>query len=134
MSEKRRFLDSNIILYLLSGNEYKALCSEQLLEQGGVISVQVLNEVTNVMRRKLAFEWREIDDFMGTCETLLEVRPLTLATHHLGRQLARRYHFSLYDSMIMASAIESGCDRLFTEDLQPGQVISKTLTILNPYA
>lgn len=49
----RQFFDSNVVLYLLSDNETKANCCEEIIEQGGVISVQVLNECVNVMLKKL---------------------------------------------------------------------------------
>ena len=55
------FFDSNVILYLLSGDSSKADRAEALLNKGGIISVQVLNEVTSVCLRKLKMSWEEID-------------------------------------------------------------------------
>ena len=134
MKGKKDFLDSNIILYLLSSDQRKADISERLVEGGGVISVQVLNEVANVMRRKLVCDWREITDVLQTCESLLEVVSLTLSTHRSACRIAARYGFSFYDAVIVSSAMESGCHRLWTEDLQDGHKLDDGLVIRNPYA
>jgi len=48
-------------------------------------------------------------------------------------ELCLRYNFSYWDSQIIASALESGCNILFTEDMQHGQVIEGILTIKNPF-
>ncbi len=133
MNGERRFLDSNIILYLLSSDHRKAATAETLMDRGGVISVQVLNEVASVMRRKSDCDWPEIVDVLQACEALLEVVPLDLASHRTARRVAMRYGFSVYDAMIVASALESGCHYLITEDLQGGQVIADQLTIMDPF-
>lgn len=47
--------------------------------------------------------------------------------------LAERYGYSHYDSLILATALMIGCDTLYTEDMQHGQVINQQLTLLNPF-
>ena len=117
--------DSNVVLYLLSAEEAKAETAARLLSQKGVVSVQVLNEVINVMRRKWQMAWEEIDDF-------LHALMLTLSVHQLGLNLARRHYFSIYDAMIVAAAIESGCRVLYSEDMPHGFTVGR-LHIINPF-
>jgi predicted nucleic acid-binding protein len=127
------FVDSNVVLYLASANTHKAQISDELLRSGCIISVQVLNEVTNVLRRKYRFSWDDLRIFLAMIRNACEVQPILVETHHLGLNVAERYGFSIYDSMIVASAMQSGCEILFSEDLQHGQVIDGILIIKNPY-
>lgn len=127
------FVDTNVLLYLLSGDTAKAGRAEAVLAAGVVISVQVLNEFANVARRRLGFDWDEVDESLSTIRRVADVRPLTIDTHHRGLALAARYRFSIYDSMIVAAALLAGCDRLLSEDLQSGQRLDGRLTVLNPF-
>jgi predicted nucleic acid-binding protein len=56
-----------------------------------------------------------------------------LQGHQGGLAVAERYRFSFSDALIVAAALESGCTTLFSEDLQDGQVIDRTLTVRNPF-
>ena len=134
MSADKTFFDTNVILYLFSADTAKAGRAEELLASGGQISVQVLNELASVARRKLGFSWHEVIDVTTQLQHLCPVVPLTVETHACGLQTAERYGMSVYDGMIVASALLSGCTTLFTEDLQDGQVIDGQLTIRNPFA
>ena len=134
MPAAEAFFDSNIVLYLLSADAAKADAAEALLMAGGAVSVQVLNETTHVMRRKLAMPWHAIEAVQEAVRAQCRVEPLTVETHDLGRHLAQRYGLSVYDALIVAAALEAGCDTLLSEDLQHGQVVDKVLTIRNPFA
>jgi predicted nucleic acid-binding protein len=127
------FYDTNILVYLASGDPVKAEAAERAIALGGTISVQVLNEFTHVARRKLGFSWEEVHSFLATIRAVLSVVPLTTAIHDEGLRLAERYQLPLYDAMIVAAAFSSGCDVLFTEDLQRGMRIGG-LSVINPLA
>ncbi len=127
------FLDTNVLLYLLSGDEAKANRAEELIAAGGVISVQVLNEFTSVASRKLGMSWAEIREVLETVRSICRIEPISLQTHGRGLAVAERYGFSVYDSMILASALLADCTMLFTEDLQDGQRIDGRLTVRNPF-
>jgi predicted nucleic acid-binding protein len=129
----KAFLDSNVVLYLLSADAIKADRAEQLLSEGGVISVQVLNEVTNVMRRKLAMSWSETNDVLATIRSMCATEPLTTETHDTGRRLGERYGLSVYDSMIAAAALLAECNVLYSEDMHHGLVIDAQLRLINPF-
>ena len=134
MSAAKRFFDTNLLLYLFSTSPDKADAVEELLAEGGSASVQVLNEFAAVARRKMKMSYAEISESLETLTSVLQVMPLTLDTHRRGLDIAVRYGFSVYDSMIVASALEAGCEQLLTEDLQHSQRIGESLRIVNPFA
>jgi len=128
------FLDTNVLLYIASADAAKADRAEAVLAQGGAISVQVLNELTNVCRRKMRLSWLETHAFLDMLRALLAVHPLTVQTHETGLALAERYGFSIYDAMIVAAAMQAGCDSLLSEDMQHGMALDGGLRIVNPFA
>lgn len=133
MPGSRLFFDANVLLYLASGDEQKAKIAEELLLGGGTISVQVLNEIANVSRRKMRRSWLQTHDFLRPIRSLLKVVPVTIAVHESGLSLAERYNFSVYDAMIVAAALDSNCDFLLSEDMQHGMRVDDRLRIENPF-
>ncbi|HEX5321864.1 MAG TPA: PIN domain-containing protein [Stellaceae bacterium] len=127
------FFDSNVVLYIASGEANKADRAEQLLRGGGTISVQVLNETANVARRKMELNWLQLRSFLSRIRGLATVMPLTVETHEMGLALAERHGFSTYDAMIVASALQADCDVLWSEDLHHGLMIDNRLQVLNPF-
>lgn len=127
------FFDTNTLLYLVSSDRAKAERAEELVAQGGVISVQVLNEFANVARRKMGLAWAEMRTILDTLRGLLHVRALTLEVHSSGLALAERHRLSIYDAMIVASALDAGSKTLWSEDMHHGLVVGGGLTILNPF-
>lgn len=126
------FIDSNVILYLLSGNPAKADRAEAILEAGGIVSVQVLNEVVSVCRRKLAMDWSEIDALLQAVKAACEVVPLTVASHEAAVEIAKRYRLSFYDAHICSAAVLSGAEIVLSEDMQDGMTMDRVL-IRNPF-
>lgn len=129
----RIFVDTNILVYALLDESPKQRAALDLLQSGCVISTQVLNEFTNVARKKAKLEWQEIQDLSNAIQSLAETVPLDVVTHNRALTIAQTYGFSFYDSLIVAAAQKSGCNFLFTEDMQHGQKI-ETLMISNPFA
>lgn len=127
------FIDSNVLLYLLSADPAKANRAEEVMRAGGVINVQVLNEIANVMRRKLSMSWREIDDVLALIRAICPAEPLTVGIHDHGRLVAERYGLNVYDAMIVAAALIRGCKTLYSEDMQDGLLIDSQLRIRNPF-
>ena len=126
------FVDSNIILHLLSGDAAKADRAQTILEAGCVISVQVLNEVTSVCLRKLKMMWQEVDALLLAVKAACQVQPLTIASHEKAVEVAKRFKLSFYDANIVASALESGAPILLSEDMQSGMLIDGLL-IQDPF-
>jgi predicted nucleic acid-binding protein len=127
------FIDSNVILYLLSADAAKADRAEAMLNKGGIISVQVLNEVTSVCQRKLKMSWEEIDAVLLAVKSACDVVSLTVESHEKAVQIAKRYPLSFYDAHICAAAILSDAKTLLSEDMQSGMKIDGLL-VKNPFA
>jgi predicted nucleic acid-binding protein len=127
------FFDTSVLAYIASRDEKKADQAEAAIAAGGVISVQILNELTNVARRKMQMSWAETHTLLKTLRELFAVRPLTLDVHESGLTLAERYNFSTYDAMVVASALHAGCAILWSEDMQHGMKLKEGLRILNPF-
>lgn len=127
------FFDTNVLLYLVSEDSLKADQAEHCLANGGAISIQVLNEIANVSRRKMHRSGDQTRALLTTIRALLEVHPLTIEVHETGLGLAERYGISIYDAMIVASALHADCEVLWSEDMQHGMVIEGRLRIVNPF-
>ncbi len=127
------FFDTCVLVYALVQNDSKRDAARQLLATGGVISVQVLNEFVAVARRKFKMSYLDIARLVhATGEICSLPLPLTLRTHSSALNLAERYDFNFYDCLIVASAVESGCRTLYTEDMQHNQQI-ENLQVINPF-
>ncbi len=132
------FLDTTIVIYMFDETDAtKRHRAEELvrtsLETGtGCISYQVVQEALNVVNRRLGFSADDtrtlLDNVLGPLWTVHPSKDLYL--RGLGVQAV--FGFSFYDSMIVAAALESGCARLYTEDLQHGQKIG-ALTVEDPF-
>jgi predicted nucleic acid-binding protein len=131
----KAFFDTNVVVYALAEGDSRTARAEELLDAGGVVSVQVLNEFVSVARRKMSMSWSEIADAVGAivalCPSPVEI---TLATHEAARRIAENYGYSIYDALVIAAAIEGECKTLFSEDLRNGQTIDGRITIRNPFA
>jgi predicted nucleic acid-binding protein len=126
------FFDTNILVYAQQAGR-KADQARALFAAGGKLSVQVLNEFAAVSRRKQGKDWHEIAQAIA--DVLVLVDPplqLTLELHIAARSLAEDHRLSFYDALIVAAAIEAGCDILSSEDKQHGRAIGG-LTIQNPF-
>jgi predicted nucleic acid-binding protein len=127
------FIDTNVLIYIASHDPVKADRAEQVVKAGGKISVQVLNELSNICRRKMGMSWQEARTFLSMVRDLLPVTDLTIETHDTGLRLAERCNISLFDAMIAASALLADCDRLWSEDMQDGLLIEGRLQVINPF-
>lgn len=133
MSAHERFFDTNVLLYMLSADESKAGRAEEELAAGGIISVQVLNEFASVASRKLKMSLAEIREFLTAIRAVCNVTPISEETHDKGLEIAEKYGLSIYDAMIVASALLSGCETVLSKDMQDGQILEGKLKIRNPF-
>ncbi len=133
MNAKKIFFDTNILLYLLSSDSKKADWVSSNLQQSNVISVQVLNEFTSASLRKIKISHAELDEFLDLFTSIFSVMKLDMETFNTGLMISRQYGYQHYDSMIIAAALEAGCERLYSEDMQHRQIINKKLQIVNPF-
>ncbi|MCU6455820.1 PIN domain-containing protein [Sphingomonas sp. A2-49] len=130
----RTFFDSNILVYAFTPGSRSEI-AYALLNRGGVVSTQSLNELANVLRRKQKQDWlavhNAIQAVIDRCPTIVA---LTMQVQQLGLRMAERYRLSIYDGMIVAAALTAECDILYSEDMHDGLVIDGRLTVVNPFA
>jgi predicted nucleic acid-binding protein len=128
------FFDTNVFVYAVVQDDPRSQRAEELIAEGGTISVQVLNEFVDVVRRKAKMSWNEVrfavDNIKALCPDPL---PVTLDTHGEALAIAEKYGYRIYDGLIVASALEARCTILYSEDMQDGHVIDHRLTIRNPF-
>jgi predicted nucleic acid-binding protein len=128
------FLDTNVLIYAFAAGDRRSLRATELLADGGVIGIQVLNEFTSVARRKLIWQWDDIEAALAVVEELLGApRPLTSAIHARALMLAREHALSFYDALIVAAACDAGCRVLLSENFQHGRAFGP-VRIQNPFA
>ena len=128
------FFDTNVFVYAVVQDDPRSRKAEDLIAEGGTVSVQVLNEFADVARRKAKMPWDEvrfaIENIKALCPDPL---PITLDTHREALTIAEKYGYRIYDALIVASALEARCTILYSEDMQDGQIIEKRLTVRNPF-
>lgn len=132
----RVFLDSNVLIYLYSEDEpaKAALALKSAQEPDAWISTQVLNEVSNVLRRKQQQAYWDILNVIHELQRNFQITTVTSQTIEQALLLGERYGYSYFDSLMLASALEQGCNVLYSEDLQHGQILEGGLRIIDPFA
>jgi predicted nucleic acid-binding protein len=134
------FFDTNIFIYLFDDTDPdKQATAERLItlaisENKGCISFQVVQETLHILTRKFARTVPPevaIEILQHSLLPLWQVQP-SVALYTRAINLQDRYQYSFYDSLIIAAALEAGCTRLYSEDMQHGQTI-EGLTLFNPF-
>jgi predicted nucleic acid-binding protein len=127
-------LDTNILVYCHSNNEPdKQKTAMSLVATFPIISTQVLSEYINVIKRRLRLPKDEIMDICLQNIEMCILHPVRLDTLKYARFLLDRYNFQLFDSIIVASAIEANCNLLYSEDLHHGLLVENRMKIINPF-
>ncbi len=134
------FIDTNILVYAndLNAGRRHQIANDVMqacwTEGKGRLSIQVLNEFFVTVTRKLS-PGMAPEKAWEQCVLLCAWNPIGLDVQVMeeGWRVHRRYQFSWWDSLIIAAALLSRCEVLYSEDLAAGQVI-EGLRILNPFA
>jgi predicted nucleic acid-binding protein len=134
MTSKNIALDTNVLIYLHDNSSpNKRAIAKDLLAENPFIPSQVISEYLNTTRRLLQLSKDELlvqtSNLFIDC-TIIPVLPNTLL---LAATLVKKYHFQLFDAVIVAAAKESNCAVLYSEDMQHGLMVEKGLTIINPF-
>lgn len=127
-------VDTNILVYLHDvENTPKRRIAVGMVAEGPVVSNQVISEYLNATKRLLKVPKTELLEnaleWLRDCQLV----PFEHGTLRLALHLVRRYDFQLFDSLIVAAALEAGCTKLYSEDMQHGQLVENRLLILNPF-
>lgn len=132
------FVDTNVIVYAFgskmeTGPDPRIQIAQQIMIDGAAISVQVLNEFVDVCRRKVKLKWDQIEAALEIVKELCGPPvAITAELHESALRISKHHGFRIYDSLIVAAAADAGCSKIFSEDLQHGQII-EGLRIENPF-
>jgi len=130
------FLDSNIVIYVYCNNsaDKQQKAKELFINKNIVISTQTLQETANTLYRKFKADFHTIRSLLEECvRNVSTLHVNTSKTVFHACDIAERYQYSFYDSMIIASALEAECEILYSEDMQHNQFIEGKLKIINPF-
>ncbi len=130
----RAFLDSNLVLYLYSQDEpEKRDRVLRLIEKNScMISIQVLNEFSNVCIKKFKLPAKAVSLALDELTMTFEIAGIDADSIRGALRLHETLGYSYYDSLILSTALQNGCEVLFSEDMQDGQVVKSRLRITNP--
>ena len=130
------FLDTNILVYLYTNTEpfKKFKSGSVILENRCFVSTQSLNEFSNVCIRKLGFDKKLVLQAIEEICTVCNLIAIDIGTIKKSLALSDKYGYAYYDCLMLASAVDEGCSKFITEDMQNGQVIEDCLVIENIFA
>jgi predicted nucleic acid-binding protein len=127
------FLDSSVLVYAFTSDP-RAETSQRLLARGCTISVQGLNEFANVAKRKLGMPWSELKEALSLISTVCSaILPVEIQVHVEALRIAERYGYTIFDSLMIAAALQAKSDTLWSEDMQHDMIIDDQLRIINPF-
>ena len=127
------FADTNIVVYAVGQDSDKRTKARQILVDGVTVSAQVINETLNVLTRKQGVNLVVAHEVAESLLELCEVVPVAENTIREAIRLTRRYKLSHWDSLIVAAALMAGCEKLYSQDMQHGQVFDEQLKVVNPF-
>ncbi len=128
------FADSNIVLYLIDDiNKNKREKSLSLITQFPTISPQVVFETLNVCLKKYKLDKATTLSFIHSLLTTTELHKEDDEVVNSALFLYNKYLLQPFDAKIVASALDAGCNILYSEDMHNGLVIENRLTIVNPF-
>ncbi len=130
----RFFADTNIVVYALDNDVQRRAKALDILRLRPVISTQVVNEFLNVLTGKQRIPRDVAHRYARILLRRCEVVAVTPAMVETAMRVGERYQCNHWDALIIAAALQSGCDTLYSEDLQDGQVFVGQLTVRNPFA
>jgi len=131
----KAFIDTNVLIYFISNDEVrKATAREAILANPETtVSSQVINEFISTCLQKRLLSLDEVTEVSTGFMRALQFAPVNAATINSALKLVKKYKYSYWDSLIIASALENGCSVLYTEDMQHDQIINNRVRIANPF-
>ncbi|MBS4033318.1 MAG: PIN domain-containing protein [Ignavibacterium sp.] len=131
----RIFVDTNLWVYSYSKDDKSDKCNELLDKHFEKVhlSTQVLGEIFSVLTKKSGKTKKEAKQIISDLTASFNITDVLTVTINNAIDISIKYAFSYWDSLIIASALESNCSVLYTEDMQDGQIIDNTLKIVNPF-
>lgn len=97
-----------------------------------IISTQVCNEYYSALLKNKIPD-PDIQKSLIELMNVVNVHPILKSTVMSSFKLKNIYKYSYWDSLILSSALENNCNRLYSEDMQHNQIIENQLKIINPF-
>jgi len=135
MNGDKVFLDTNIFIYMYTPSvpQKREVCLSIIDNYDCVTSTQALNEICNVLTKKIRTPIGDIRKVLADVNKICEVANVSQSIIFNALNINEKYGYSFYDCLIIAAALDSECNVLYTEDMQNGQVINGKLKIVNPF-
>ncbi len=129
------FIDTNVLIYAFSEDEPQKsdLANELIFEGNRIISLQVINEFSNICLRKFKKSPQTVSAAILEIAGRLKIVNFDLSTQFKALSLCRQLTLYYYDALIIATALQNNCSKIFSEDMQHNQIIEGTLNIINPF-
>ncbi|MFP4441274.1 MAG: PIN domain-containing protein [Chloroflexaceae bacterium] len=131
------FIDTNVWVYAFNKTQdsTKTVKAKSLIrsEPSIFVSTQVMSELSVTLLRKFAATEPTIRRLTRSMYRKYRVLEYTQATYFTASYVREIYTLSFWDSTIVASALESGSVKLYSEDLQDGLTINNQVTVQNPF-
>lgn len=129
------FFDTNILVYAHTDSDLtkQKIAQELIAANHSFVSTQILQELSNILHRKFNQPWDDITKVLSEVSQN-NIMYVNIEGNILQAcQLAARYRYSFYDSLVISSALSCNSKILYSEDLQNGQIVNELLTIINPF-
>lgn len=131
----RYALDTNVLIYLhdIDSNSHKRNIAEELVADGPVISPQVISEYLNVCHKRLKMSKPDTLEALMNWLNFCTLADFSLKIYSRTIDLVEKYQFQLFDGIVVAYALASDCDKLYSEDMQNNLLVESQLRIVNPF-
>ncbi len=133
MPTAKCFADTNVAIYAVDADVAKREKALAMLAAQPVISTQVVNEYLNVLLTKRKLARADAHELARALMATSDVVSVTPTVTELAMSIGEHYQISHWDSLIVAAALATGCDTLYSEDMQDGLVFEGQLTVKNPF-
>lgn len=127
-------IDSNILIYAFGKQDNsKSRIAREIITECNIISLQAINETVFVLKRKFNFSVNDLQEIIQFFKEKYIVKNIDIHILETAMVIMDKYQYSLWDSMMLASALENKCTEIYSEDMQHNQTIEDKLRIINPF-
>ena len=127
-------LDSNILIYAFAGNaDFRKSIAKEIITKCNIISIQAINETACVLLKKFNFPKDELEQVIQFLRNHFIISSITSNTLDKTIIMCKKYNFSFWDSMMIASALDNQCSIIYSEDFNHNQLVENRLRIINPF-
>lgn len=133
MPTAKCFADTNVAIYAVDADVAKREKALAILAARPIISTQVVNEYLNVLLTKRKLARADAHELARALMATSDVASVTPTITELAMNIGEQYQINHWDALIVAAALATGCDTLYSEDMQDGQIFEGRLTVRNPF-